>query len=200
MKLKITILITMALLLGGCISLLPDAGPGPDIYRLSKIVQTTQKQKTDTLILLPLVQAPRELKNNRVALITGQQSISYAANARWASSTPEMLQVLFADALRNQPYIGVVYPTDGIHADFEIRIILQNFEAVYDQGQKTAPIAKVQILVRLIDRKTRTLVTEKTISSSARSSDVRLGSIVAAIDQASHNVAIDMSNWVGSNK
>lgn len=198
MKLRITLL--LAILLGGCISLLPDAGPGPDIYRLSKIAQTTQKQKTDTLVLLPLVQAPRELKNNRVALVTGQQSISYAANARWASSTPEMLQVLFADALRNQPDIGVVYPEDGISADFEVRIILQNFEAVYDQGQQTAPRAKMQILVRLIDTKTRTLVAEKTVSRSARSNDLRLGSIVAAIDQASHEAAIEMSNWVSLNK
>ncbi|MBL1430930.1 MAG: membrane integrity-associated transporter subunit PqiC [Robiginitomaculum sp.] len=200
MKLKITLLLTMTWVLAGCISLLPDAGPGPDIYRLSKITQTTSLQKPDTLILLPLVQAPRELKNNRVALVTGQQSISYAANARWASSTPEMLQVLFADALRNQSAIQVVYPEDGINADLEVRIILQNFEAVYDQGQKIPPIAKVQILVRIIDRKTRTLAAEKVISSSARSSDVRLGSIVAAIDQASHNVAIDMSNWASSNK
>jgi len=200
MKLKITLLLTMTWVLAGCISLLPDAGPGPDIYRLSKITQTTSLQKPDTLILLPLVQAPRELKNNRVALVTGQQSISYAANARWASSTPEMLQVLFADALRNQSAIQVTYPEDGINADLEVRIILQNFEAVYDQGQKIPPIAKVQILVRIIDRKTRTLAAEKVISSSARSSDVRLGSIVAAIDQASHNVAIDMSNWASSNK
>jgi len=200
MKLKIILLLTMIWVLAGCISLLPDAGPGPDIYRLSQITQITSPQKPDTLVLLPLVRAPRELKNNRVALTTNQQSISYAANARWASSTPEMLQVLFADALRNQPDIGVVYPTDGINADLELRIILQNFEAVYDQGQKMAPIAKVQILVRLIDRKTRTLVTEKTISSSSRSSDIRLDSIVAAIDQASHNVATDMSNWVSSNK
>jgi cholesterol transport system auxiliary component len=200
MKLKITFLLVMALLLGGCISLLPDAGPGPDIYRLSKIVQTTPTQEVARLVLLPLVQAPRELKNNRVALVTGQQSISYAANARWASSTPEMLQVLFADALRNQAAIQVVYPADGINADFEVRIILQNFEAIYDQGQVSSPIAEVQILVRLIERKTRTLIAEKTISSSARSSDLRLGSIVAAIDQAAHKTATEMSFWVNQHK
>jgi len=167
---------------------------------LSKIAETTKLQQSNTLVLLPLVQAPRELKNNRVALVTSKQRISYAANARWASSTPEMLQVLFAGALRKQSALQVVYPADGINADLELRIILQNFEAVYDQGQQANPQAEVRILARMIDRKTRTLIGQKTFFASVRADDLRLGSIVEAIDQASHNVAIDMSDWVSSQR
>lgn len=196
MKAVQPIVIAAILVLGGCISLLPEAGAGPDIYRLSAVQSKSQQPSSMTTVLLPLVQAPRELKNNRVALTVGDHTISYAANARWASSTPEMLQALFADNLRKQGDVGVVFPADGINADQELRIILHNFEANYDHGTDQPPLAVVRILVRLIDRNSRALIKENNLQAQFRARDLRLGSIVAAIDQAAHDIAMQTAYWV----
>ena len=183
-------------LLSGCISLIPEAGPGPDIYRLSSVPEHKGAKTGGAVVLLPVVQAPKELRNNRVALILQPQTISYAANARWAAATPEMLQSLLADTFRERNFMQVVLPADGLDAPIEVRVSLQNFEAYYDQGQAAPPLARVGFRVQLIDRVSRTLLGEQKFVAQARSKDVRLGSIVAAIDEATHNTASQISHWV----
>jgi cholesterol transport system auxiliary component len=185
-----------SLALSSCVSLLPEAGPGPDIYRLSAVVVPVHEAQGQTLIVLPIVQAPRELKNNRVALVRGDQSIAYAASARWASSTPEMLQVQIADRLRAHGALIVTFPADGVDTPLEVRITLRNFEARYDQGAEAPPLGSVSYRVQLINRKTRSLISEQVFSARQRSGDLTLGSIVAAIDIAAGDVAVQTANWV----
>ncbi len=196
--LKIYLVLAGLFLLPGCISLIPEAGPGPDIYRLSSVPEDNGKDARTggAVVLLPIVQAPKELRNNRVALILQPQTISYAANARWAAATPEMLQSLLADTFRERNFMQVVLPADGLDAPIEVRVSLQNFEAYYDQGQAAPPLARVGFRVQLIDRVSRTLLGEQKFVAQARSKDVRLGSIVAAIDEATHNTASQISHWV----
>ncbi|PHR59223.1 MAG: hypothetical protein COA47_09675 [Robiginitomaculum sp.] len=182
--------------LSACISLLPDAGPGPDIYRLTHAATGSQASETAITLLLPVVKAPKELKNNRVALIRNGSAISYAANARWAASTPEMLQQLLADALRHDGALSVIFPGDGVKPNFEVRVILRAFEAQYDQGFDAAPQGVVSYRVRLVDPHTRQLIGEEIFQVKSRSADIRLGSIVAAIDVAAHEAARQMAIWV----
>jgi len=191
------IMLAGLVLLSGCISLIPEPGPGPDIYRLSTTVETGHQPIIKQTILLPVIQAPRELRNNRVALIRSSQTISYAANARWAASTPEMLQAFLADRFREQGAIQVIFPKDGINAPREVLVRLLKFEASYDQGTESAPLAIVAFRVQLIDRGNRTLIAEKKFRSTARSVDARLGSIVRSIDQASAEAASNITSWLG---
>ncbi len=182
--------------LSACVSLLPEAGPGPDIYRLSHAATGSPVNETAITVLLPVVKAPKELKNNRVALIRNGSEISYAANARWAASTPEMLQELLADALRNDGALAVIFPGDGVKPQYEVRVILRAFEAQYDQGFNAAPQGVVRYRVRLVNPHTRQLIGEEMFEANSRSADIRLGSIVAAIDRAAHDAASQMASWV----
>ncbi|VAV96641.1 hypothetical protein MNBD_ALPHA06-435 [hydrothermal vent metagenome] len=195
---NLILVIIAGFLLSSCISLLPEAGPGPDIYRLSKIDPPNTQSKPKAVILLAQVQVPRELKNNRVALMQNGQTIAYAANARWAAATPEMLQDLLADSLQANGVLQVVLPADGVNTAISLRVMLRTFEAEYDQGNEAAPNGMVSYQVRLIDRKSRSLVAEKTFTASRRASDTRLSSIVTAIDGAALDAAAQLADWVAN--
>ncbi len=194
-KAYIGLIVSVAL--AGCVSLLPKAGPGPDIYRLSSAHIDGQTTATQ-MVLLPLVQAPRELKNNRVVLIRGARSVVYAANARWAASSPEMLQSVLGNQLRADGRLGVSFPADGVDALFEMRVTLLNFEAQYDHGDAAAPLAVLGMRVQLIDRKTRMRIAEKSFRAVQRANGITLGEIVGAIDLATTDTAQQISNWTAN--
>jgi len=196
MTIKAFALLTLCAAITGCISLLPEAGPGPDIYRLSDVSAGSDSKHTELVILLPLVQAQRELKNNRLTLVRHDRSIAYAADARWAAPTPQMLRKLIADTLTIRAGIRVVAPADGVDTAIELRVGLTSFEALYDQGTEAAPLAVVRYQVQIIDRKSRTLLAQETFRATSRANDIRLGQVVNAIDLAAHSAASKLSDWV----
>lgn len=196
MNTRTLMLAALVLPLSACVSVLPEAGPAPDIYQIHDITAPAAIAGHERMpILLPVIRAPRMLKNNRVALVKPDGTYAYANSARWAGAAPEMLQALIASAVNAQNTQVAVYPGEGVDTRYELHVHATDFEAVYDQGLEAAPLAKVTLRASLVDRKSRSLVAQKEFGHSGRAASVALGDIAAAIDQQARASAQDLARW-----
>ncbi len=183
----------MILLLGGCVSLLPKPGADPDIFRLSAAPQSTTSAQSP-LVVLPVVFAPKALRNNRVAISDGGNGIAYAAGARWAAPMPELFHTLQSDMLNAHGLRSAAVP-GGVRGDYTLVLEVRRFEAVYDNGPGRAPLALVRIKARLVDRISHSLLQTTTIEASVRASEDRLSPIILAIDAAAQKATADVAQW-----
>lgn len=191
------ILAALVLPLSACVSVLPKPGPAPDIYQLHAFAAPASIAGKDRQsILLPVVQAPRTLKNNRVALVKPDGTFAYANSARWVGATPEMLQSLIASAMNAESSHVAVYPGEGVDTRYELHVRVRNFEAVYDQGLQSAPQARVNLRASLVDRKTRSLVAQEEFAKTGRADSTKLGDIAAEIDQQARKAAEEVAIWL----
>lgn len=198
MKARNLIVAVMAAMpLCACVSVMPKPGPAPDIYQLHDFATSPVKVgKERPAILLPVVQAPRMLKNNRVALVKPDGTFAYANSARWSGAVPEMLQSLIASAMNAQNRQVAVYPGEGVDTRYELHVRAMDFEAEYDRGLDAPPMAIVTLQATLVDRKTRSLVAQKSFSNSGRANSVSLGDITAGIDHQAQASARELAIWL----
>ncbi len=190
-----TLALAMSLAVSACISVLPKAGPDPDIFRLSDVALPEQMAASPVLLLeMPL--APKALRNNRIAIARGPQDIAYAAGARWAGMVPQMAEELLNDSLLATRRLNVVSPREGVHPPFGLVVEVRHFEAVYDQGEGAVPLGRVTLYAKLINRRGRTLMAQKLFNAEVRARQNTLGAMAAAIDAAAHQAAAVLSDWV----
>ncbi len=191
-----TILLVLAasMMLVSCISVLPKPGPDPDTFRLSEIVLPSQLASTP-VVLVELPSSPKVLRNNRIAIVQGSQGIAYTAGARWAAPVPQLVSELLTDELLATGALNVVSPQEGVHPRFALITEIRHFEIVYDQGMDAAPLGRVEIRAKLIDRHGRVLMALGHFDANSRADDNRLGAIAAAIDRAAHQVGQELGAW-----
>ena len=199
----------MAALLGvgaaaGCVSVLPEAGPAPEIYRLNdgtaelarSSVGDAAAPSADWALSVPEPIAPSALATDRIAVVTGGAGISYAAGARWSESAPRMLQERVLTAFEDDAGVrAAVRPEDGVATRFELRLELLRFEAVYPAGGAGAPTAQVSVRAKLVDRDDRVLAASRRLEANRRADANALGDIIAAFDAASSEVSRELARW-----
>ena len=188
------LLLGMTMTLNACISVLPKAGPDPDIFRLSDTALPEHLASTP-VVLLEMPIAPKALRNNRIAIAQGPQDIAYAAGARWAGMVPQMAQELLNDSLLATQRLNVVSPREGVHPPYGLTVEVRHFEAVYDQGTDAAPLGRVSLYAKIINRHGRTLIAQRLFSADVRARENTLGAMAAAIDAAAHQAAAALSEW-----
>jgi cholesterol transport system auxiliary component len=202
--------VTAVLLAAGCVSVLPEAGPPPQVYRLDNKgavsaapartaafdAGATAARSNVTVTVVDLI-APRALATDRVAVMTADGHLSYAADARWNERAPNVVQERMLTACEDDPRIGAATrPEDGVMTRYELRLELLRFEAVYADGDQAAPTAVVALRGKLIDRRTRDLVASMRIEKSARASENRIGSIVDAFSVALNDASAEVTDWI----
>ena len=82
-------------------------------------------------------------------------------------------------------------------ADYVLKLDVRTFEARYP-GPKLAPEVVVETRAMLTRNDNRELVAEEVFISRVQASENRVGSIVAAYDQATDEVISDIYAWVNS--
>lgn len=199
---------TASVALAGCVSVLPDAGPAPDVYRLGMspqgaVVRVAQaSNEVDRVapmgwvVMVPTPLAPRALNTDRIAVSMSQGRVSYAAAARWDEPAPRLVQEVVIVGLEADPRIrAAVRPEDGVQGAYELRLDLRRFEAVYANGDAAAPTVEVRMRARLIHRDNRELAATTQFSASARASENRVSAITAAFDRALGEVTGQLVSW-----
>ncbi len=181
--------------LGGCVSLLPEAEP-VSVYRLSAPAPSEWSGQDWTIVLIELPVAPRGLSGDTIAVLRPGQSLAYINGARWISPAPEVVQDLLIDTF-NSGQSGLVpaRPEDGVRADYELRLDLREFEAVYDRGEDAAPLIRVRLAARLVAERGRRFVGARVFMAEVRATENRTRSIVAAFDAAALDVSGDIASW-----
>lgn len=188
----------LALLLApGCVSLLPAQEPST-IYRLSGAVGdvSTPASGPGEVILIERPAAPRALAGNRIATDRGEGQIAYISGANWISPAPDMVQELVLDTFdRHLSAYTAARPSDGVAARYTLRLELRHFEAVYDQGDNRAPLARVAVRARLVNDEDHSLIGVTTATGESRAGANRQGAIVEAFSGAAHAAAQDLADW-----
>ena len=122
--------------------------------------------------------------------------IAYIAGARWISPAPDMVQELVLDTFdRELAGHTAARPADGVNARYVARLELRHFEAVYDRGNSSAPLARVGLRVRLVDDEEGNLLGVTTVRGEARANANRQSAIIEAFSQASREATRDLASW-----
>jgi len=188
------VMLAAYLMLASCVSLLPKSGPDPDIFRLSEIT-LPDHLSASPVVMVELPRTPKALRNNRIAVIEGEQGIAYTTGARWAAPVPQIMAELLDDSMLTTGRVNVVTPQEGVHPRYGLITEIRHFEIVYDQGPEAAPLGRVTIRAKLINRRSRTVIAQRHFDASVRARENRLNAIVAAVDSAAHQDGRALGDW-----
>lgn len=184
-----------ALSVSACVSLLPESEP-VSVYRLSSPEPVELQGENWTIIEIDVPNAPRGLSGDQIAIMQDGSSLAYIDGARWISPTPRLLQSLLVASFN--AHDGRLAPTrsdDGIRADYELRLDMQEFEAVYDRGVDAAPLVRVRISARLVAEQGRRFAGARVVTTEIRAAANRTSAIVAAFDQAAQSASREIADW-----
>ena len=120
------------------------------VYSLSLERESSQAAVTrnwQLIVAPPLATAP--LDGARILVMPHPGEIEFYKDARWRDSAPAMLQQLLLESLRDAGGLrGAAVPASGVHADFALRSVLQDFQAEY--RDRRVPVVNVRLALQLV--------------------------------------------------
>lgn len=184
-----------ALLVSGCVSLLPESEPDT-LYRLAATdLDAPAGGGAPITVLIDRIDAPRGLAGDRIAILRGD-AIAYMAGAAWISPAPRLMESAVVDAFYEAaPLLAPARIEDGVTARYELDLEMREFEAVYDRGEGGAPLVRATLRGRLIDRDSRTLVAARSFTHDVRAAENRQRAIVAAFSEAAGRTSRELAGW-----
>lgn len=187
-----------ALSVSACVSLLPESEP-VSVYRLSAPQPAELTGDHWTVVEIDVPNAPRGLSGDQIAIMRNGSSLAYIAGARWISPAPRLLQSLVIDTFNaNNAQLAPTRADDGVRADYELRLDMQEFEAIYDRGEGVAPLIRVRISARLVAEQGRQFAGARVVTAEARATNNRTSDIVAAFDNAAQAASREIADWTAS--
>lgn len=192
--------LTVSVSLSACVSLLPDATPASSIYRLTTTVQPVEASAAAEIIRVARPSSAQVFKSNDIVVTKDGQKLSTIAQAKWSQSTPDIIQNAMVEALgSSSQFIGLI-PTDGVQSDSRLHLSVKNFEANFDNGSDSAPLAVVQYRVTYVRAADRSLIGTHTVRETVRAQSINVTSIVAALEQANSAAMADVVSWLETQK
>lgn len=189
--------IAMAVGLGGCLSsVLPDPAPADSIYRLSKVTDTVPAVDGATIVRIDRPTAPKALMGIKVVVSPDGRRLAHAGQARWAQAIPDLIQTSFFEELGTRSRIVAVLPSSGARTDSRIHITVRNFQARFDNGPESAPLAIVQYSATLSDAATRNLIGTYDVRKTSRAYTPSVSAIVEAQDKANTEALAEIADWL----
>ena len=193
-------LVAVASLGAGCISLFPKADPA-QLYRFG--ATTPQLQENPSVepsfgVLLMATGFDRAAASDRILTVSGTQA-AYIKDARWVTSSV----ALFDSALQrtfdaDQGPARLVDRAEIARIDYVLKLDVRTFEARYDHGQAAAPTIVVEVHAALDRTQDRVVVGDRSFRASVTASDNRVGAIAQAFDQAVAEVLGELVAWVNA--
>ncbi|HAQ34690.1 MAG: hypothetical protein CMF74_06620 [Maricaulis sp.] len=184
-----------ALLVTGCVNLLPETTPS-SIYRLSSPEPSGVMVAGREVVRVDLPLAPRGLASDEIAISLQHGELAFIDGAKWIAPTPRLVQDLIIESIDAfEPDLIAARPEDGVRADYELHTEIRSFEAVYRDGPDSAPIAVVRMRVRIVRLDDRSLLGIHAVGAQAQARSNTVGDIVAAFDAAAQEMASNISAW-----
>ena len=184
-----------ALSVSACVSLLPESEP-VSVYRLSAPEPANFAGEDWVIVEIDTPNAPRGLAGDHIAILHDGVSLAYIQDARWISPAPQLVQALMIDTINAEDrHLAPTRADDGVRADYELRLDLQEFEAVYDRGPDTAPLVRVRLSARLVAEQGRRFAGARVVTVEVRAHANRTTAIVAAFDEAASGASREIADW-----
>lgn len=178
--------ISVALLLSGCITLLPDSKP-TQLYRFTPDPQASATP-SPTEGRYAVVRAGGNFHpaaaGDRILTSDGAEA-AYLANARWTQAAAVLFdQALVRAFATSSGPARLITPGELGRPAFGLRVDVSRFEAAYDRGPRAAPEIRVDLHLVLTRLKDQTVVQEQTFAFSRRATENRGEAIAEAFSEA----------------
>lgn len=198
---KTATLIGAAVSLASCApifsNIIPEPAPANSVYRLSTVSQDVVEPNADAIVLrVDRPTVPRPLAGNKIMVSPGDNRILQASGAEWAERVPDLIQGSIMDVFSSRSNIIGVLPVSGARTELRIHLNVRNFEAVYDNGDNSAPLATVRYTATLANAANRNLIGSYDVRKTFRARDNRVSEIVNAQDIANKDAINDIADWV----
>jgi cholesterol transport system auxiliary component len=187
-------IVMVVAMLSGCIQLLPEGEPPPQIYTLT----TPDLGSINTQDLPSLsVSSPTTigaLRNDRLAVMKGAQSLSYYRGVRWAEPLPALVRNTLVESLENANLTRQLATTqDGVRQDYELHLMIRQFALTV--GSRRDPVAEVRITARLVHVRRRETVAAERFTARSEARRDSADAAMAACDEAASAVLKDVALW-----
>jgi len=197
MRLMRNILLSVAAFtVSGCVSLLPEPAPADVVYRLSAANEGVPQSATAKVIRIDRPKAANVFQGRDVVISPDGRRLSSASQAKWAESIPDMIQNSFVDVIAERAGLVGVIPSSGARTDTRVHLTIKSFEARFDQGEGAAPMAVVHYAATLSNASNRNLLGTYDVKKTVRSSDIRVSTIVEAMDNANQQALNAIVDWL----
>ncbi|HRO02880.1 MAG TPA: ABC-type transport auxiliary lipoprotein family protein, partial [Terricaulis sp.] len=166
-------LFLLPVLLGGCISLLPDPPPPPRVFSLDiGAVERASAARIDATIGIANPDGERVILGADMIWRTGQE-IAYVAGTQWSGRADDLLQSALIETMSRQGRFAGVTRSGEARTQFDVRWEVRDFEIDGNAMQ-----ARFAADVRIMASPGRRLIAQETITASAPVSD-RSASVAA---------------------
>lgn len=184
-----------ALSITGC-SIIPDPAPANIVYRLSLSGESVSASEQATVIRVDRPSATSIFNTRAIVVSPDGRRLSTAAQAEWPESIPTMLQETLVDAFSREASIVGVLPESGTRTDTRVHFSIKNFEAQFDQGQGSAPLAVVRYTATFANATDRRLIDTFVTRHEVRAKAASVSDIVIALESANDAAMSDIVAWV----
>lgn len=190
-------LIAAALSLSACVSdLIPDPQPADVVYRLSVDSRSVAARSDAYVLRVDRPAMSKALQGQRIVVSPDGRRLAVAGQARWAEPLPALIQSAFLDVMSARDGLVGVLPTSGARSEFRVHLTVRNFEAHFDNGEGTAPLAVVHYAVTLSNASSRSLLGTYNVRETMRADSFSVPQIVEATDRANRAALNDISDWI----
>lgn len=183
-----------AMVVAGCVQVLPDTGPAPYLYRLeaqAKNPQTPAGGPAARAVLVARPEAADYLRSDRIYVAEPDGALAVLAGARWSDPTPEAVQSLMTRTLSNmgEPLL-VARAGGGLAGDGELRLHIRRFELGRTDGVLEARVALDALM---LDRASRKVCASHQVTAEARGEGRSAGEGVALLQEAAAQAALEIA-------
>jgi ABC-type uncharacterized transport system auxiliary subunit len=193
---RLTVVLALAVLGGGCSGLLTSSKPFEQWYslRATTPAATAGAAELGTLLVARPMAHPG-LNTHRIALTLPGNRFDYFAASRWAGPLPQVLGAMATETLGSANRFALVIDGErGIGgADFELSLIVRHFEAEY-VDERAAPVARVALECLLTTGRPRRVLGRCDSDVAVEARDNRMGAVVVALEAAAQQALAQVSS------
>lgn len=197
---RLLMILSLSASLSACVSILPDPAPAPSVYRLASSSNAVAAAANAEIIRIDRPAATQIFNSSDIVVTEDGQKLSAVAQAKWSEATPIIIQNAMIGALEgSSQFVGLI-PTSGARTQTRLHLVIKNFEANFDQGLKSAPLAIVDYRVTYARADDRKLLGTHSVRKTVRAQSINVSSIVAAIEDANDAAMSDIVSWLEGQK
>jgi len=197
---RVLITLMFSVSLSACVSILPDPEPAPAVYRLGVSAQSVESVPDAEIIRIDRPAATQIFNSTDIVVTQDGQKLSAIAQSKWSEVMPVIIQNTMVEALEgSSQFVGLI-PTSGARTKTRLHLSIKNFEANFDQGPESSPLAIVQYRVTYARADDRRLLGTYSVRKTVRAQSINVSSIVAAIEDANTAAMSDIVSWLEDQK
>jgi cholesterol transport system auxiliary component len=188
--------------LSGCISLLPKTKPA-QLYRFDGAAPAAAapvpSNTAPFAVLKSFGSFDRAAASDRILTLEGDKA-AYIAEARWVAPAAVLFDQALMRAFDENPGPARLLGRGqrAARAEYQLRLDVRDFAAVYTQGPQAAPTVVVRVRADLSKVDDQAVVGDQMFEAKVRAGDNRVSAIAAAYDQAVGEVLNKLVAWVNA--